>query len=203
MVLLLYVDDMLVTVSSPNLLSDFIFVLKSEFAMSDLGFVHYLLGIEITPITPTPRGLFLSQQCYIQQLLDRAKVTDCKPISTPIVVSKTKTEVVADYADPSHYRMLVGSLQYLTITRPDIAYAANDACQHMQTPNVEHFQMMKRILSYLKATITVGHYILADSSLSLSAFSDSDWAGCKETRRSTTDFCTRIGENLISWTAKK
>lgn len=82
LILLLHVDDMLVTCSSSSLLSDFLFVLKTEYAMTDLGFVHCFLGVEVTK---TPSGLYLSQQRYIQQLFVKDKMVDCKPIATPIV----------------------------------------------------------------------------------------------------------------------
>lgn len=105
--------------------------------------------------------------------------------------------------DVTIYRMLVGSLQYLNFTRPDISFSVNTVCQSMQQPKLRHFQMVKRILRYLKVTINVGHHILAKSDLSLSGYSNSDWAGCKQTRRSTTGFCTKLGVSSVSWSAKK
>lgn len=194
---------MLVTGSSNKMLADFISALKSEFAMIDMGLVHYFLGIEFTQ---TFKGLFLSQHRYIQQLLSKAKMTDCKPVSTPITAYYLKIEDDREFTDVSFYsfyRMLVGSLQYLTITRPDICYVVNTVCQHMQKPSFVHYQMVKRILRYHKDTIDIGQLIVGDSSLMLSTYPDYDWAGCKLTRRSTTGFCTRLGVDTIFWSSKK
>ncbi|XP_021834130.1 uncharacterized protein LOC110773931 [Prunus avium] len=107
-------------------------------------------------------------------------------------------------ADPTHYRQIVGALQYLTITRPDIAYAVQHVSQFMSSPSDTHLEAVKRILRYLKGTL--GHglslYCSANPSL-LIAYSDADWAGCPDTRRSTTGYCIFLGPNLISWSAKK
>lgn len=88
-------------------------------------------------------------------------------------------------------------------TRPDICFVVNSVCQYMQKPNQHHFQMVKRILRYLKGTLNLSHHITADSSLSLVAYCDSDWAGCKKLRRSTSGYCTMLGSNTISWSSKK
>lgn len=122
--------------------------------MTDLGMLYFFLGIEVKQ---TSTGIFLPQQKYIQQLLEKAKMADCKTVSTPIVPSDVKSEISTEYCDVSFYKMLVGSLQYLTITRPDIAFAVNSVCQDMQKPTVVHYQMVKRILRCLKGTIDIGH----------------------------------------------
>jgi len=105
--------------------------------------------------------------------------------------------------DPMEYRSLVGALQYLTITRPDLAFATNLLCQKMQQPTVGDFHQLKRVLRYVKGTIHLGIYLHSQSSVHLYGFSDADWAGCPTTRRSTTGFCTFLGSNLLSWSAKK
>lgn len=105
LVLLLFVNDMLITGSS-QLLGTFVSTLKAKFAITDLGSVHYFLGIEIAHAY---KGLLLSQQRYTRQLLEKGKMTDCMPIQTPIVVSDTKSKGVEDYSNASYYMMLVGS----------------------------------------------------------------------------------------------
>ncbi|XP_020262193.1 uncharacterized protein LOC109838136 [Asparagus officinalis] len=107
------------------------------------------------------------------------------------------------FSDAKLYHSHVGALQYLTLTRPDISYAVNIVCQHMQAPTNAHYQMVKRILRYVKGSLSHGMRILAHSTLDLYEFSDADWAGCKETRRSTAGYCTFLGANCISWSAKK
>ena len=101
------------------------------------------------------------------------------------------------------YRSLVGSLQYLTITRPDITHAVNSVSQFMHAPRESHFQAVKRILIYVKGTLHFGLNISSSSHLNISAFSDADWVGCLETSRSTSGNAIFMGDNLISWTSKK
>ncbi|GAA0145966.1 transmembrane signal receptor [Lithospermum erythrorhizon] len=105
--------------------------------------------------------------------------------------------------DPTLYRQLVGALQYLFFTRPDITFAVNLASQFMHQPKEVHLQGVKRILRYLLGTITLGLMLHKVSSFLLTVYSDFDWAGCHSTRRSTTGFCIYLGSNIISWTSKK
>ncbi|KAJ8755821.1 hypothetical protein K2173_024366 [Erythroxylum novogranatense] len=120
---------------------------------------------------------------------------------TPLVQRVDLTLDATPLSDPTHFCGLVGSLQYLTLTRPDLSYSVNFVSQFMQHPTMSHFKCLRRILRYLKGTI---HYGLSFSaSLVLSAFSYADWAGCPTTRRSTTGYCTFLGSNIISWCAKK
>lgn len=105
--------------------------------------------------------------------------------------------------EPTYFRRLAGKLQYLTLTRPDLQFAVNLVCQRMHKPNVADFHMLKRVLRYIKGTLTMGLHFYSNSNSSLKAFCDSDWAGCSETRRSTGGFSTLLGSNLISWSAKK
>ncbi|KAM2860064.1 hypothetical protein COP2_025404 [Malus domestica] len=106
------------------------------------------------------------------------------------------------YNNPTLYRSVVGALQYLTFTRLDIAFSVHQVCQFMQTPMVSHFTAVKHILRYLKGTMKVGiSYSKGD--LSLTAYSDADWAGDPNDKRSTTGFIVFLGSNPISWSSKK
>ncbi|XXG48874.1 hypothetical protein AAC387_Pa02g3202 [Persea americana] len=107
------------------------------------------------------------------------------------------------FDNPQFYRSIVGGLQYLTFTRPDISFSVNYVCQFMHQPTKFHFQLVKRILRYIHGTIDHGIRLLSTCPMELYAFSDADWAGCPLTRRSTTGFCTYLGRNCISWSAKK
>lgn len=199
LVLLIYVDDMLLTGSSPPLVQSFLQVLNSEFSMKDLGPLHHFLGIQIHT---TPTGLHLSQTHYAHSILKRAQMLDCRPMPTPSVQNTVSTPDDTT-VDPRYFRGLVGSLQYLTLTRPDLSFSVNYVSQFMHTPDVSHLKFVRRILRYLKGTIHYGLSLTANTSLVLSAFSDADWAGCPTTRRSTTGYCTFLGSNIISWCAKK
>lgn len=130
--LLLYVDDIVLTASSDRLKSDIIGMLKTEFDMTDLGKLSYFLGISVTR---TSRSMFLSQKKYAEERIWRAKMTNCKPVATPVDShSKLSAENGDRVHDPPLYRSLAGALQYLTFTRPDIAYAVQQCCLFMHDP---------------------------------------------------------------------
>lgn len=149
--LLLYVDDIVLTASVSSLLDSIITALSSEFSMTDLGRLHHFLGISVTY---NSMGLFLHQQNYAADLLQRANMTECKPCLTP-VDTKPKLSAVDSprMSNPSLYRSLAGALQYITFTRPDISYAVHQVCLHMDDPRDSHYNALKRILRYLKGTI--------------------------------------------------
>nr|XP_043615787.1 secreted RxLR effector protein 161-like [Erigeron canadensis] len=107
------------------------------------------------------------------------------------------------YSDPTHYRSIIGALQYLAITRPDISYVVNQVSQFLDKPTVHHFQEVKHILRYIKGTLTFGLTFSKPSMPSLLGYSDADWARCHETRRSTYGYLIFFGGNLVSWSAKK
>jgi hypothetical protein len=187
LILLLYVDDMLVTGDNTAMLHHFISLLSSEFAMKDLGFIHYFLGIELTR---TNNGLHLSQAKYAMDLLDRAHITSCTSVSTPMVQKSTHQDTSPSFGDPTLFCSLVGGLQYLTMTRPDISFSVNYVSQFMASPTEANFHAVKRILHYISGTLSHGLQLQAHGSLDLYAYSDADWAGCLLTRRSTSGFCT-------------
>jgi histone deacetylase 1/2 len=108
-----------------------------------------------------------------------------------------------DPEDSTKYRSVVGALQYLTLTRPDLSYAVNKVCQYLHAPTTMHWTAAKRILRYVKHTMTVGPTFVKSNSTLVSAFSDADWAGCADDRRSTGGFAVFFGPSLISWSAKK
>ena len=121
---------------------------------------------------------------------------------TPIATKLPSTSNDTPFSDPELYRSLVGSLQYLTITRPDLSYAVNRACQHMHAPMNSHFQALKRLLRFVKGSLHHG-LLFQHGPLQLTAYSDSDWAGDTIDRKSTTGNCLYLGSNLISWSSKK
>ena len=198
--LLLYVDDIILTGNTSALINRFISQLHSEFAVKDLGPLNYFLGLEASP---TPDGLFLSQVKYATDVLARAQLLDSKPVTTPMIVSQRLSSEGTPFADPTLYRSLVGALQYLTITRPDLAHSVNSVSQFLHAPTDVHFQVVKRILRYVKGTLNFGLQFTSSSSMGLVAYSDADWAGCPDTRRSTSGYSIFLGKNLVSWSAKK
>ncbi|XP_076908128.1 uncharacterized protein LOC143564868 [Bidens hawaiensis] len=199
--LLIYVDDIILTTSSDQLRQRLMTVLADEFAMKDLGPLSYFLGISVIRTGDT---LFLSQQAYAKDIIHRAGMDSCKPAATPVdTQSKLASEPDSVFNDPTTYRSLAGALQYLTFTRPDIAYAVQQICMHMHSPCMAHWNALKRIIRYLQGTTDYGLHLRSSSALSIRAYTDADWAGCPDTRRSTSGYCVYLGNNLISWSSKR
>ncbi|XP_059626128.1 uncharacterized mitochondrial protein AtMg00810-like [Cornus florida] len=140
---------------------------------------------------------------YIHDLLTRTKMLDSFSIATPMIIKEKSAYSDVDQIDTTAYHSIIGALQYLTFTRPDIIHAVNRVCQHFNNPTLVHIKAVKRILRYLKGTQHFGLRYLSQSSSSLYGFSDADWAGCPTIRRNTTGFCVFFGANCVSWCSKK
>jgi histone deacetylase 1/2 len=152
----------------------------------------------------TPTGFFLSQERYAEDILDRAAMSNCKSATTPIDTKpKVSSSTGVEVPDASFYRSIAGALQYLTLTRPDIAYTVGQICLHMHSPRDVHWNLVKRLLRYIKGTSGHGLVLHASSTTDIAAYSDADWAGCPDTRRSTSGFCVYLGSSLISWSSKR
>ncbi|XP_021309257.1 uncharacterized protein LOC110432770 [Sorghum bicolor] len=193
---------MVLSASSDALLQDIIAKLQAEFAVKDMGPLHFFLGVDVRR-----RGsdFFLSQTKYAEELLDRAGMMNCKPAATPIDTNaKLSSTAGAAVRDPSEYRSIAGALQYLTITRSDIAYVVQQACLHMHDPRDSHLAIVKRILRYVRGTTAYGLHLRGTTSTpTIIAYSDADWAGCPDTRRSTSGYCIYLGNALVSWSSKR
>jgi Reverse transcriptase (RNA-dependent DNA polymerase)/GAG-pre-integrase domain/gag-polypeptide of LTR copia-type len=200
-IVLIYVDDILLTGSDSSFILQLISSLSTSFSLKDLGSLHYFLGVQVKS---NNTDLHLSQPKYIRDILLRAKMDGAKPCSTPCISGKPLSKFQGTpMPDPQLYRSIVGALQYATIIRPDISYAVNKASQFMHAPTSDHWDAVKRILRYLKGTIDHGLQLHSHSSLDLHVYSDADWAGCPDDRRSTSGYCIFLGANLISWSSKK
>jgi hypothetical protein len=199
--LLLYVDDIVLTASSVQLLQRVITALKQEFAMKDLGPLHHFLGVAVQQHKDT---VVLSQRQYILDILARHGMSGCKPCSTPVdTCAKTSADAGPAVADSTAYPSLVGALQYLTFTWPDIAYAVQQVCLHMHDPREVHLVAAKRILRYLQGTLDHGLVIPKSDPTQLIVYTDADWAGCPDTRRSTSGYAVFLGGSLVSWSSKR
>ncbi|BBH09856.1 transposable element gene [Prunus dulcis] len=198
---LVYVDDIIVTGSDPQSVHQFLDQLCSTFDSRRMGELNFFLGMEISRF---PDRLFLSQTRYAVDLLARFNMTDCKPCPTPLPSDTRLSCLDGDpLSDPSTYRSMVGGLQYLTLSRPDISFAVNQVCQFMHNPRSSHLQVVKRIFRYIKGTVEQGLVFHRSNDFTLRSFSDADWAGSVDDRRSTTGACIFFGPNLLTWTAKK
>ncbi|XP_062086387.1 uncharacterized mitochondrial protein AtMg00810-like [Humulus lupulus] len=200
--LLVYIDDIVLIGTNLNELQCFQESLHSQFKLKALGTLKYFLGFEIAC---SKSSLFLSQCKYTLQLLEDPRYLGSKPIKTPMDPRLKLNDQHCDLlSDPSHYRKLVGHLLYLTLSRPDITYYVHTLSQFMATPHTTHLQDAHHLLRYFKGRPGQGLlYSSSSSSLHLRGFSDSDWASCSVTRRSTTGFCIFLGDCLVSWCTKK
>ena len=199
--LLVYVDDILITGNSKQRIHTVLKLLAERFSMKDPEDLNYFLGIEAHRTT---KGLHLSQRKYITDLLHRTGLIDAKPVSTPMASTPKLTLKTGDpLSEVKSYRQLVGSLQYLAFTRPDVSYAVNRLSQYMHQPTDAHMQAAKRVLRYLAGTIDHGIFFSATNSLTLHAFSDADWAGDSDDYVSTNAYIVYLGKTPVSWSAKK
>ena len=199
--ILVYVDDILITGSSQLAVTSVIRSLGMEFALKDLGDLHYFLGVEAHCV---PEGLFLSQHRYIINLLHRTNMTHAKPVASPMSTTHALTMFAGDvFEDETLYRSTVGALQYLSLTRADISFAVNRVCQFMHRPTTVHWTAVKRILRYLKHTVDHGILIRPSHTSQFIAYSDADWAGSPDDRRSTSGYCIFFGHNIVTWSSKK
>ncbi|CAN1261943.1 Uncharacterized mitochondrial protein AtMg00810, partial [Linum perenne] len=195
---LIYVDDIIVTGASKEAVQELIGSLAQRFQVKDLGALNYFLGIQVNR---TSDSLHLTQSKYIMELLVKAGLAESNPVATPYY--QPKIEDTSPFARPSDFRVLLGGLQYLQMTRPDIAYATNKLSQRMHAPTVTDWVLLKRVLGYLKGTPTHGISLTRHPSHSLTVYTDADWAGDSVDRRSTSAYVTYLGPNIISWSSKK
>lgn len=198
---LVYVDDILVTGTDPIAIAALKGFLDTRFHIKDLGSLKYFLGIEVAR---SKKGLFLCQRKYALDILHDMGMLGCRPSFFPMEQHlKLHPDDGDPLSNPSSYRRLVGRLIYLTITRPDILFAVHVLSQFMHKPHQPHMDAAIRLLRYLKGTPGHGILLSSSSSLHLSGYCDSDWASCPTTRRSTSGYCTMLGDSPISWKTKK
>ena len=199
--LLVYVNDIVITRTDSTLITRLQQHLQASFHMKDLGPLTYFLCLEVHTESS---GIFLNQHKYTQDLIALVGLQDTSSMDTPMEVNMKYRQEEGDLLfDPTMYRQLVGSLNYLTITRPDISFAVQQVSQFMKAPRHLHFVASRRIIRYLRGSSRRGLFFPHGTSLRLVAYSDVDWVGCPDTRRSVTGWRMFLGDSLISWKSKK
>lgn len=199
--LVLYVDDVLLATNDEKLMSDVIEKLSDEFKMKDLGVVKRFMGINIEIDSGT---ITLDQTHYVQRILEKFGMTDCKPIKTPIEPNLHLERGSSEPTDKP-YRELIGSLMFLTLgTRPDLSFATSYLSRYQEGATEEHFNYLKRVLRYLRGTSELKLvYKSNENSQPISSYVDSDYAGSIEDRKSTTGFIVMVYNCPIMWASKK
>ncbi|KAK2375797.1 putative mitochondrial protein [Trifolium repens] len=200
-VLLVYVDDIILAGDSIAEFDKIKAVLDVAFKIKNLGQLKYFFGLEVAH---SKQGITVSQRKYCLDMLKDSGFLGSKPASTPLDTSiKLHSTAGSPYSDISSYRRLVGRLLYLNTTRPDIAFATQQLSQFMHAPTTVHYTAACRVLRYLKNNPGQGLFFSRESEMQLTGYSDADWAGCMDTRKSISGYCFFIGKSLISWRAKK
>ncbi|KAJ9544837.1 hypothetical protein OSB04_024544, partial [Centaurea solstitialis] len=197
----IYVDDIIFGSTNPKLCEKFELLMKSEYKMSMMGELTFCLGLQIKQ---SEKGIFINQGKYVHEMLKKFDLTSCTQMKTPMAppLSLDK-DSKGKPVDVTLYRGMIGSLLYLTASRPDIMYSTCLCARYQAEPKESHLTAVKRIFRYLKGTPNLGLWYSKDSGFDLTAYSDSDFAGCKIDRKSTTGGCHLLGGKLVSWTSKK
>jgi hypothetical protein len=199
--LLIYVDDIVLAGNNIEDINSIKAFLHSKFRIKDLGELKFFLGLEIARST---KGISLNQCKYALELLSDTGMLASKPSSIPMDPSTRLSKKTGNLlTENTSYRRLVGRLLYLTSTRPDISFSVQQLSQFLDCPTDTHMQAATRILRYIKSCPGKGLFFSSKSNFKLHTYSDSDWAGCPDSRRSVTGYCVFIGSSLISWRAKK
>ena len=207
MLIALYVDDIVLATNDTTMLNKEKNQLMKRFEIEDQGEMHHCLGMCIKKDRST-KTMHISQKAYLENILKRFNMSNCKPVSTPMEVGK-KYEKLKDgeqTTDLREYQCIIGSLMYAAIaTRPDIAFSVGMLSQYMSNPGEEHFIGMKRVLRYLRGTTDFGLEFKAKDNMkiNLHGYADADWAGDVSTRKSTTGYLFQIGNGTVSWKTRR
>ncbi|GKV47061.1 hypothetical protein SLEP1_g53999 [Rubroshorea leprosula] len=201
LIVCLYVDDLIYTRNDKAMFDKFKKSMMAEFDMSDLGLMHYYLGIEVDQ---SAAGIFISQKKYVQDILDRFRMKECNPVSTPIDAGmKLAKNPEGMKVNSTLYKQIVGSLMYLTTTRPDIMHAVSLISRYMESPKEMHLLAAKRILRYLKGTVEYGLFYKKGEKSDMFGFTDSDFARDVDDRKSTSGYVFMMGTTAVSWSSRK
>jgi len=201
--LAIYVDDIRLFGATGELKEQTINVLKTEFKVNDMGELNWLLGIQITF---TDDGITLSQTTFIDKILNRFLMQDCKPGSTPIDSNHQLKAIEDDdeRTDATAYQQIIGSLMYLvTGTRPDLAYTITHLSQFNSSPSAKHLVAAKRVLRYLQGTKDKHLFYPLNNQLKMTAYTDASYGNCLDTRRSFSGYIFQLGNATISWRCRK
>ncbi|GKA06988.1 putative ribonuclease H-like domain-containing protein [Tanacetum coccineum] len=196
-----YVDDIIFGSTKKAWCDEFEDLMQSEFEMSSMGELTFFLGLQVEQRSD---GIFISQDKYVAEILRKFDLESVKTATTPYEPQKPKDKNGPDDDVNVHlYRSMIGSLMYLTASRPDIMFAVSTCSRFQVTPKTSNLLAVKRIFKYLKGQPKLGLWYPRDSPFELEAYTDSDYAGNHNDRKSTTGGCQFLGRRLISWQCKK
>ncbi|GJU59627.1 retrovirus-related pol polyprotein from transposon TNT 1-94 [Tanacetum coccineum] len=197
----IYIDDIIFGSTNPKLFKKFEKLMHIKFEMSMMGELKFFLGIQIHQF---PRGIFINQAKYAQEILKKHGMTSCDRIGTPMATKPLDANLSGTPVDQTKYHSMVRALMYLKASRPDIVHATCYCARYQAMPTEKHLRKVKRIFQYLKNTINMGLWYPKDNGFELTNFLDSDHAGCLDSRKSTSGGIQFLGgDKLVSWSSKK
>nr|GEV09530.1 retrovirus-related Pol polyprotein from transposon TNT 1-94 [Tanacetum cinerariifolium] len=201
LVVRVYVDDIIFGFTNPRYTQLFSDLMKSRFKMSMMGEMMLFLGLQVNQCL---HGIFINQSNYVLEILKKYGMETCYPATTPIEIKdKLDLDQNETLVDATKYHSMIGALMYLTSSRPDIVHATCLCARYQAKPTEKHLKEVKRIFCYLWGTVNMGLWYTEDSGFKLTRFSDADYAGCKDTFKSTSDGAQFLREKLVSWLSKK
>jgi hypothetical protein len=197
----IYVDNIIFGVTLASLAHEFSEEMKQEFEMSMIGELNYFLGLQVKQ---TVEGIFISQSKYAKDLVKRFGLYGKSCARTPMSTSvKISSDLVGKPVDPSLYRSMIGSLLYFTASWPDIAFSVGVCAPFQANPMDSHLTPVKHIIKYVNDTLLYGLWYSKETNLVVARYSDADWAGNADDRKSTLGGCFYVGNNLVAWMSKK
>ena len=197
----IYVDDIIFGSTCQELCVDFSKIMHDEFEMSMMGELNFFLGLQIKQLED---GIFFNQSKYIKDMLKKFGLEDSKPIKTPMSTeTKLTKDEESESVDSTKYRGMIGSLLYLTASRPDIMFSVCLCARFQEDPKTTHLEAVKRIFRYIKGTTHLGLWYPKGTGIDTIVYADSDHAGDYVDRKSTSGICTFVGHCLTSWFFKK
>src|SRR5256886_9376141 len=201
LIIQIYVDDIIFGSINENLCKDFSEIMKREFEMSHMGELNYFLGLQIKQLH---NGIFINQSKYAKELLKRFGMENSGSKRTPMgTTTNLDKDEIGKSVDQKVYRGMIGSLLYLTASRPNIIFSVCLCARYQSNPKESHLKSVKKILRYLKHTTDFGLFYPKACAFELLSYSDADFAGCKTDRKSTSGTCHFLGQSLVSWCCKK
>lgn len=197
----IYVDDLIYTSNDDVMLEEFKISMMKEFEMTDLRKLRFFLGLEVLQ---RDDGIFVCQRQYVMEVLRRFGMEESNEVKSPIVPGcKLSKDEGGELVNETYYKQIVGSLMYLTASRPDLMFVVSLLSRFMSQPTEMHFQLAKRVMRYLKGTTSYGIFYKKQEHEELVAFTDSDYAGDLDDRKSTSGYVFLIGGSAVSWASKK
>nr|GFB32482.1 retrovirus-related Pol polyprotein from transposon TNT 1-94 [Tanacetum cinerariifolium] len=194
-------DDIIFASIDPKDCDMFSNEMSSKFQMSMMGQMSFFLGLQVSQ---SPRGIFINQSKFALEILKKFGMDSCDSVDTPLVDRlKLDEDLSGTLVDQTRFRSMVGSLMYLTASRPDLVFAVCMCARYQAKPTKKHLEVLKRVFRYLKGTINWGLWYSKDTAMALTAYADADHADCQDTRRSTSGSAQFLGDKLVSWSSKK